>query len=42
MNESCLDKSVFFHSINLTNENEKTIFIKSIQPLVNEKIKDKI
>lgn len=42
VDESNLDKSLFSYSINLTNENEKTIYIKSIQPLVDEAIKDKI
>jgi hypothetical protein len=36
VDENNLDKSVFSYSINLTNENEKTIFIKSIQPLVSQ------
>jgi hypothetical protein len=42
VNENDLDKSVFSYSINLINENEKTVFIKSIQPIVNEKIINKI
>jgi hypothetical protein len=42
VNETDLDKTKFSYSINLTNENEKNIFIKSIQPLVNEGIKNKI
>ena len=42
VNETDLDKSVFSYSINLTNENEKNIFIEFIQPLVNETIKNKI
>lgn len=42
INETDLDKTKFSYSINLANENEKDIFIKSIQPSVNEKIKNKI
>jgi hypothetical protein len=37
-----LDKTKFSYSVDLSNENDKSIFIKSIQPLVNETIKDKI
>jgi PBP1b-binding outer membrane lipoprotein LpoB len=42
VNETDLDKTKFSYSINLTNQNEKNIYIKSIQPLVNEAIKNKI
>lgn len=42
VNETDLDKTKFSYWINLTNENEKNILIKSIQPLVNEEIKNKI
>lgn len=42
INENDLDKTKYSYSINLTNENEKTIFIKSVQPSVNEAIKNKI
>lgn len=42
VNENDLDKTRYFYSINLTNENEKTIFIKSVQPSVNERIRNKI
>ena len=42
VNDTDLNKTKFSYSVNLTNENENTIFIKSIQPSVNEKIKDKI
>ncbi len=42
VNETDLDKTKFSYSINLTNENEKNVFIKSIKPSVNEAIKDKI
>lgn len=42
VNKNDLDKTRFSYSINITNENEKTIFIKSIQPSVNETIKSKI
>jgi len=42
VNENDLDKTKYSYSINLTNENEKTIFIKSVQPSVNETIKNKI
>ena len=41
-NETDLDKTKFSYSIDLTNENENSIFIKSIQPSVNETIKDRI
>lgn len=42
ISETDLDKTKFSYSINLTNENGKIIFIKSIQPLVNETIKSKV
>lgn len=42
VNETDLDKTKFSYSINLTNENETNIFIKSIQPSLNEKIINKI
>jgi hypothetical protein len=42
VNETDLDKTKFTYSINLTNENEKNISLKSIQPSVNEAIKNKI
>lgn len=42
VNDTDLNKTKFSYSVNLTNENENTIFIKSIQPSVNEKIKNKI
>ena len=42
VNETDLDKTKFSYSMNLTNENENSIFIKSIQPTLNEKIKSKI
>jgi uncharacterized lipoprotein NlpE involved in copper resistance len=42
VNEIDLDKTKFSYSINLTNQNENNTFIKSIQPSVNEKIKNKI
>lgn len=42
VNENDLDKTKYSYFINLTNDNEKTIFIKSVQPSVNEAIKDKI
>jgi hypothetical protein len=42
VNENDLDKTKYSYFINLTNENEKTIFIKSVQPSVNEAIKNKI
>ena len=42
VNETDLDKTKFSYLVNLTNENDKKIFIKSIQPLVNETIKNKI
>jgi hypothetical protein len=42
VNVTDLDKTKFSYSIYLTNENENIIFIKSIQPSVNEKIKNKI
>lgn len=42
VNKTDLDKTLFSYSINLTNENEKDILIKSIQPSVNESIKNKI
>ncbi|MBE6067841.1 MAG: hypothetical protein E7211_09135 [Clostridium lundense] len=40
--ENDLDKTKYSYSINLINEDEKTIFIKSVQPSVNETIKNKI
>jgi hypothetical protein len=42
VNENDLDKTKYSYFINLTNENEKTIFIKSVQPSVNEAIKNRI
>lgn len=30
------------YSFNLNNENNKSVFVKSIEPLINEKIKDKV
>lgn len=42
VNETNLDKTKLYYSFNLTNENNKKIFIKSIQPSINEKIKNKI
>lgn len=42
ISETDLDKTKLSYSINLTNENEHTIFAKSVQPLVNEKIINKI
>lgn len=42
VNENDLDKTRFSYSINITNENEKTILIKNIEPSVNETIKSKI
>lgn len=42
VNEKDLDKTRFSYSINLANESENNIFIKSIRPSVNEIIKNKI
>jgi hypothetical protein len=42
VNGTDLDQTKFSYSINLTNENEKNIFIVSIQPSVNETIKNRI
>ncbi|MBM7872081.1 hypothetical protein JOC70_003629 [Clostridium pascui] len=42
VNENDLDKIKYSYSLNLTNEEEKNIFIKSVQPLVNEEIKNKV
>lgn len=42
VNETALDKTKFFYSINLTNENQNTVFIKSIEPSVNKTIKNRI
>jgi hypothetical protein len=42
VNGTDLDKSKFSYSINLTNENESIIFIKSVQPSVDGKIINKI
>lgn len=42
VDETNLDKTKLSYSFNLTNENNKSIFIKSIEPLINENIKDKI
>lgn len=42
VNENDFDKTKYSYSISLTNEDEKTIFIKSVQPSVNETIKSKI
>lgn len=41
-NETDLDNTKFSYSIDLTNDNEKSIFIKSIQPSVNETIRSRI
>ena len=42
VDETNSDKTKLSYSFNLNNENNKSIFIKSIEPLINEKIKDKI
>lgn len=42
VNQNNLYKTKYSYSINLINEDEKTIFIKSVQPSVNEIIKNKI
>jgi len=42
VNENDLDKSVFSYSIHLTNENEKAVFVKSVQPIVKQNIKNMI
>ncbi len=42
VSETDLDKTRLSYSINLTNESNKNIFIKSIQPSINESLKDKI
>lgn len=42
VNGTNLDNTKFSYTVNLTNENENIIFIKSIQPSVNEKLKNKI
>ncbi|MBC8061697.1 MAG: hypothetical protein H7Y18_13660 [Clostridiaceae bacterium] len=42
INETDLDKTIFSYSVYLTNQNEKSIFIRSIQPSVNEAVKYKI
>jgi hypothetical protein len=42
INETDLGNTKFSYSINLTNENENNIFVKSIKPSVNEKINNKI
>jgi hypothetical protein len=42
VNETDLDKTKFSYSVNITNENENIIFIKSIQPSINKKIIRKI
>lgn len=41
-NETNLDNTKLSYSFNLTNKNNKKIFIKYIQPSINEKIKNKI
>jgi hypothetical protein len=40
VNETNLDKTKFSYSINLSNGNNTNIYVKSIEPLVNEKIKN--
>ena len=42
VNETDLDNTKFSYSIDLTNDNEKGVFIKSIQPSVNETIRSRI
>ena len=42
VNEMDLDKTKFSYSINLTNYNENTIFIKAVQPIVNRQNVNKI
>jgi hypothetical protein len=42
VNNIDLDKTKFSYSVDLTNENNKSIFIKSIQPVVSDTIKDKM
>lgn len=42
VDEANPDKTKLSYSFNLNNENNKSIFIKSIEPLINEKIKDRI
>lgn len=42
VNETDLDKTIYSYSVYVTNENEKNVFIKEIQPSVNEAIKNKI
>jgi len=37
VNETNLDKTNYSYSINLTNENENTVFIESVEPRINEK-----
>ena len=42
VNENNLDKQKFSYSISVANKNVKTIFIKSVQPTINERVKNKI
>lgn len=42
ISESNYDETLFSYNINLTNENQKSIFIKSVQPIVNETIKNRV
>ena len=42
VSETDLENTKFSYSIGLTNENEKKVFIKSIQASVNETIKNRI
>ena len=42
INESDLNKQRFSYDINLTNENQKDVYVKSIKPSVNDTIKDRI
>lgn len=42
VNETSLDKTKLSYSLNITNENNNKIFIKSVQPSISEKIKNKM